>query len=161
MLAPGTYYVTDSSDPDSGVKPAKPFKFEVTGSASGATLPRAAGQITAKEYGFQISGLKAGRNEVRFRNTGKEMHHALLFGEAPGATKAQVMRFFATQGKAKGKPPLDFSKMSGTTVLDGGTDQNTEVDLKPGRYAVVCLLSDRAGGPPHVAKGMFSEVTVK
>jgi hypothetical protein len=161
VLAPGSYYMTDSADPDSGVKPAKPFQFEVTGAPSGAALPKAPAQITAREYGYTFSGLKAGKNEVHFQNTGKELHHALFFGEAAGATRAQVLKYFTSQGKVKGKPPIDFSTSSATTVLDGGTEQNTELDLKPGKYAIVCFLTDRAGGPPHIAKGMFAEVTVK
>jgi hypothetical protein len=45
-------------------------------------------------------------------------------------------------------------------VLAGGTRENLPLDLKPGRYALLCFASDRAGGPPHVAKGMLDEVTV-
>jgi hypothetical protein len=161
VLAPGSYYMTDSSDPDSGVKPAEPFEFKVTGPPSAAALPKTSAQITAREYGYTFSGLKAGRNEVHFQNTGKELHHALFFGEAAGATRAEVLKYFTSQGKVKGKPPIDFSTSSATTVLDGGTEQNTELDLKPGKYAIVCFLTDRAGGPPHIAKGMFAEVTVK
>jgi hypothetical protein len=40
----------------------------------------------------------------------------------------------------------------------GGT---FEIDLESGRtYAVVCFLPDRAGGPPHAAKGMLSVFSV-
>jgi hypothetical protein len=45
--------------------------------------------------------------------------------------------------------------------LDGGEEQLTEVDLKPGNYALMCFIPDRAGGPPHVAKGMISGATVR
>ena len=34
------------------------------------------------------------------------------------------------------------------------------MELKAGKYAFVCFISDRAGGPPHVAKGMINEVVV-
>ncbi|WP_354697999.1 hypothetical protein DSM112329_03659 [Paraconexibacter sp. AEG42_29] len=160
-LVPGDYYVTDSTDPDSGVTPAKPYRFTVTGPVSEGALPAAPATVIAKDYGFTFAGLKAGKNTIRFENTGKELHHALFFGEAPGATRAEVLKFFSARGEVPGKPPLDFARMSGTTVLDGGLAQNTELDLKPGRYAVVCFVSDRAGGPPHLAKGMFAEITVK
>ncbi len=37
-----------------------------------------------------------------------------------------------------------------------------DVDLtKSGKYAALCFIPDRQGGPPHVAKGMVSELTVK
>ena len=34
------------------------------------------------------------------------------------------------------------------------------LELRQGRYALVCFLSDRKGGPPHVVKGMVTEVDV-
>jgi hypothetical protein len=34
------------------------------------------------------------------------------------------------------------------------------LDLKPGRYAFYCFISDRQGGPPHAVKGMVAEVEV-
>jgi hypothetical protein len=32
---------------------------------------------------------------------------------------------------------------------------------KPGKYALLCFVSDRKGGPPHVAQGMLAEITVR
>ena len=46
-------------------------------------------------------------------------------------------------------------------MLDAGRAQIDELELEAGRYAFVCFLTDRAGGPPHVAKGMLSEVTIE
>lgn len=52
--------------------------------------------------------------------------------------------------------------MRGTTVLDGGAKQVTQLELaKPGKYALLCFIQDRAGGPPHIAKGMIAEVDVR
>ena len=36
-----------------------------------------------------------------------------------------------------------------------------ETELEKGNYAFFCFVSDRAGGPPHVAKGMVSDVVVE
>jgi len=46
-------------------------------------------------------------------------------------------------------------------VIDGGIAQNIELDLEAGKYAVVCFIQDRKGGPPHGAKGMISELVVE
>ena len=46
-------------------------------------------------------------------------------------------------------------------MLDGGREQIDELELVAGRYALVCFLTDRAGGPPHVAQGMVSELTIE
>ena len=45
-------------------------------------------------------------------------------------------------------------------MLDSGVKQVFQGTLQPGKYALVCFLPDRAGGPPHVAKGMIVEVDV-
>ncbi len=66
-----------------------------------------------------------------------------------------------SEGEAGGPPPIDFAKGVGTTVIDGGIAQNISLDLKAGKYAVVCFISDRAGGKPHAAKGMLEELTVE
>ena len=46
-------------------------------------------------------------------------------------------------------------------MIDGGSKQITELDLeKPCKYAPLYFVSDRKGGPPHVAQGMIAEITV-
>ena len=37
----------------------------------------------------------------------------------------------------------------------------TEITLTAGRYAMLCFLQDRTGGPPHFMKGMLTEVVIK
>jgi hypothetical protein len=34
-----------------------------------------------------------------------------------------------------------------TAVLDGGTTQVTDLRLNKGKYALVCFIQDRKGGP--------------
>ena len=46
-------------------------------------------------------------------------------------------------------------------MIDGGTKQVAQLELRKGKYALVCFIADRAGGPPHVAKGMLQEVAVE
>ena len=46
-------------------------------------------------------------------------------------------------------------------MLEGGTSQVVTANLEPGKYAFFCFISDKAGGPPHVVKGMVSEVNVE
>jgi hypothetical protein len=133
-------------------------EFEVTGEPAGGELPSAPATIEAKEYSFTASGLKAGKNTILFENTGKEPHFAAAVAFAEGATLDDVKKFFETE---KGKPPLDESKSFDTPVVDGGRSQLVELDLAPGKYALICFIPDRAGGPPHVAKGMISETEVR
>lgn len=46
-------------------------------------------------------------------------------------------------------------------MLDGGVSQPVEFTGKPGKYAFFCFIADTKGGPPHVVKGMISEVVVQ
>ena len=61
----------------------------------------------------------------------------------------------------KGKPPFREEGGFDTAVVEGGTEQAFGAKLEAGKYALVCFIPDRAGGPPHVAKGMVSEAVVE
>ncbi len=160
-LNPGTHYLIDTSDPDFEGTPAKIASFTVTAGDSQAKLPSVAAQITASEYDFEAANLQAGTNQVRFQNTGTEVHHAILFPLLGDATIADAEKFFKTEGKPSGPPPLDFENGASMTALDGGTDQVADLTLKSGRYAAVCFITDRAGGPPHFVKGQIAELSVE
>ncbi|SRR5712691_6932975 len=160
-LRPGNYIVYDApfQNEGRGVKfGLASFKVE-GGTNGGGELPKAVAKIEAYEYGFRVSGLSVGKNTIEFSNTGTEAHHIIAVPYKPGATLAEVRKAFMKEGGAN--PPLDFAHVAYTARIDGGTKQITELDLdKPGKYALLCFVSDRKGGPPHVVQGMIAEVTV-
>jgi len=165
QLAPGKYFILDTGEPEgedvkSYAETGATAELEVTGEAGGDELPKADAKVTAEDYSFTTSGLKAGRNNIEFDNTGKELHHMIAFPYRKGATLAAVKKVFEEEGRPSGPPPVDFDGIVATAVLEGGTKQVTSLELKGGKYALVCFVSDRKGGPPHVAKGMISEATV-
>ena len=152
VLEPGTYYGFTSSD-------GSFTSFDVTGEESGDELPETGATISAYEYGFKAEGLEAGSGPVRFENTGAQPHHVIAFPIIGDAKIGEVKAFFKTE---KGKPPVAFEQETSTAVVEGGSGQLVDLDLsKPGRYALVCFISDRQGGPPHALKGMVSEVEVE
>jgi hypothetical protein len=171
-LAPGRYVIWDDEGGDDDDAPGNDElgakgEFMVTGEAVDAELPAVAATVTAtdegtdtkdKKYDFMFEGLKAGTNQVRFENTGDQLHHALFFPIIGNKTIADVRKAFASE---KGPPPVDFENGVGTTVIDGGIAQNIELELKAGRYAVICFLSDRKGGKSHAEQGMMKELTVE
>jgi len=136
-------------------------RFEVTGDASDAELPAADATITARDFSFTSSGLRAGVNEVTFDNTGREIHHVIAFPLAEGRTEADFRRFIASDGRGGGPPPVDFERGTGSSAFDGGTSGNVQLRLVRGDYVLVCFISNRAGGPPHATFGMVNEVTVE
>ena len=104
---------------------------------------------------------RRGLDKLRFENSGDQLHHALFFPLAKGKTIKDAEAAFTSDQEPTGPPPVDFANGVGTTVIDGGIAQNITLDLKAGSYAVICFLSDRDGGKPHVAQGMIKELTVE
>ena len=152
VLEPGTYYGFTSGTQGH-------MSFDVTGEASDAEVPDADATVSAFEYGFKAEGLKSGENQIRFENIGAQPHHMLAFPIIGNATVEDVKKFVKTE---KGKPPVDFEQEVSTAVLEGQDTQLVDLEFgKPGRYALLCFISDRQGGPPHAVKGMVAEVEVE
>ena len=135
-------------------------EFEVTGDGTG-TLASTSGTITASEYAFEAGPLKAGDVQLTFDNSGKEAHHIVGLPINPGKTVKDVADFLKEEDEASGPPPFTEKGGFDTAILDGGTEQAFGAKLKAGKYALICFIPDRAGGPPHVAQGMVSEAVVE
>lgn len=157
VLEPGTYYAFDTEGSDGPPDPSTLSGLEVTGEESDDSLDSDA-RISAFEYGFESEGLAAGENEFVFENKGAQPHHVIALRIVGDSTIEDVDEFFRTEG---GKPPIEEGPTSGTAVVEAGESQLASFDLDPGRYALVCFISDRQGGPPHVVKGMIDELEVE
>lgn len=151
VLEPGSYTIIDT-EPHNPVN----AELEVTGEAGEAKLPKADATVTASEYTFETSGLKAGKNTILFENTGKQLHHLIANPVKQGTTPAQVIKFFKTEEKSANPFRGGEEATVGTSVIDTGMSQVVDLDLKAGSYAFVCFIPDRAGGPPHALKGMVT-----
>lgn len=165
VLEEGTYHAVDtgSSGEDNAENHAENggfASFEVSGGDGDEDLSDADASIEMNEYSFVAEGLKAGTNRFVLRNAGDELHHTIAVKMNEGATIAQVREFFASEGPSEGPPPVDFESIQTTAVLDAGGEQIDGLELEAGSYALLCFITDRAGGPPHVAKGMLREVEV-
>jgi uncharacterized cupredoxin-like copper-binding protein len=155
VLEPGTYYALSTAG--SGPDPGSLASVEVSGDESDEEL-EADATVTASEYQFEADGLKAGENEIDFRNAGAQPHHLLISKLVGDATAEDVEKAFKSGGS---KPPIEQKGGVATAVIEGGESQLVNFDLKPGRYAFYCFISDRQGGPPHALKGMVDEVEVE
>lgn len=170
-LKPGKYFILDTGEPEGDDVPSyaesgATAELRVRGPASTAKLPMAPATITtddgADTYTITASGLTPGKNTVEFTNDGRELHHVIAFPYNKGTTLADVKRTFKEQeGGPSGPPPVDFEGGVGTAVLDRRTKQIAQLELKRGKYALVCFISDRKGGPSHAEKGMVAETTVR
>ena len=157
-LEAGTYYVLPQSDED--VSPEDLAKFTVTG--EDGDLPEADGTVSAVEYSFSADDLKAGEQTLQLENKGGTWHHFLASKLKDGATIDQAKKFLESEGQGGGPPPFDIENNAiESSVIDAGKSELVTANLEPGRYAFFCFISDKAtGGPPHVVKGMVSEVEV-
>ena len=166
ILQPGTYYVFDLGEGEGDSVPSfaeqgATATIEVTGDVGDAELPESDATVTTTEYSFATDGLVVGPNRIRFDNSGDELHHIIAIPYESGATLEQVKAFATSDAPPDGPPPVDFARASVTAALEGGDSQITELFLDSGKYAFICFVSDRAGGPPHAAKGMINEVVVE
>ena len=166
VLEEGTYYLVDVGEPEGDDVPSHAesgatMTLEVSGGDDGAELPAADASIQMADYNFVTEGLRAGANRFLLTNTGKEIHHTLMVPIQGDATIGEVREFLLSEGPPTGAPPVSFEKLTGTSALDGGGEQIQELELEAGRWAFLCFITDRAGGPPHVAKGMVREVTIE
>ncbi|HEU0019687.1 MAG TPA: hypothetical protein VFQ14_05285 [Thermoleophilaceae bacterium] len=165
VLRPGTYYVldTESAQGSEQVNARKGgvAKFEVTGEeVADAELPETDATITAEDFSFETAGIVPGDNRLTFENTGKQLHHVIALPIAKGSTIADVKKFVSEE-ESDGPPPVDFESAKSSAVIDGGQAQVIEMPFKKGKYALVCFITNRDGGPPHVAMGMIDELDVK
>ncbi len=160
-LKAGTYAVLAGDDAPKGPL----TRIEVKGEGGPEFEPPAA-KVAATEYAFSGEGVKSGE-PVLLENAGGEWHHFLASRLKPDATIADAKKFLRTQ---KGEPPfagkqqeesVDPENGIESTVLEGGVSQVVDFTGKPGKYAFFCFIADKKGGPPHVVKGMISEVTVE
>lgn len=156
-LEAGTYYVLPS-----GADQQPLTKIAVSGDENGAELPEADGEVDAAEYAFTSDGLPSGESKILLDNKGGTWHHFLASPLKPDATIEQAKEFLSSEGQGGGPPPFAGEENPvSSTVMDAGVKQVVDLNLEPGRYAFFCFVADKqTGGPPHVVKGMVSEVEV-
>lgn len=157
VLKPGDYYAFDlesSGAPDPQTIPVT----KVTGEESDEEIEEGDATVEAAEYVFNAETLPSGEVEIAFDNIGAQPHHLIASPIKGDATAEDVEKAFKEE---KGPPPLEEKGTVSTAVLEGGEGQLVTMDLKPGRYALYCFITDREGGPPHALKGMVDEVEVE
>ena len=142
------------------------FKRVTVTGTGGTTEPTADVTLTAHDYGFDTSQLKAGTQTVLFKNIGpKQWHFADILEFPKGVTVAQaqtdVTKLLASQGPPPAGVPTS-TDLGGSQAASPGSANTFSLTLAKGRtYVVLCFISDRQGGPPHaIAHHMYKIFTV-
>lgn len=107
--------------------------------------------VEAADYSFTAPDtLPSGPTTFHLTNIGKELHHIVLIK----ATQAEVMEL-----KPGVPPPAGLVVLGGPNAAAPGGTAEATVDLTPGEYTMVCLISS-SDGKLHIQKGMVRPLTV-
>ena len=171
LLEPGAYIVWHEglTEDEDAPPPIVGTAVEVT-EGGDAELPDGDGEIVARDYDFEVD--VSGPGTMVFRNEGPDqLHHAVLvdFGTNSPEVAEQAIGPLVQSGEDD--PPPDIEgfdmeqvnfDMAGSGVFGPGLGGTFEAEVTPGNtYAVVCFISDRAGGPPHaIGMEMYEVFTV-
>lgn len=157
-LTPGHYFILCDDSGVPGKRRTDTLHFqrgmitplEVTGTG-GTELPPAEDTLTAGDYWFDTSQLRAGRHTVLFRNVGpEEWHVSALLEFPPGTTKAQAEDAMAEMLKGH-RLQAGVKALHGGEAASPGYGNTFTATFTKGRvYVVLDFLSDRSGGPPHL-----------
>lgn len=166
VLAPGTYYVADTQErPTRGVVDITNavkggiVRIEVRGDGGGE-LPSTRATIVASDSGYETKGIVAGTNRVTFRNAGREHHQAVALPVRPGVPLRKLERELLDRLLYWNWVPVAVPHDRATAALEAGGEQVTELSFRPGRYLLLCFVSDWDGGPAQWREGMLSELEV-
>ena len=123
--------------------------------AAAATAPN---EVTVRAADFAYTApaeIPAGMTTFRLANDGPNLHHLQIVRLDSAKTFADLRQALQKAGPLPGWAVV----VGGPNAPDPKTEANATLDMRPGRYALVCFV-DLPDGVPHVAKGMVKELTV-
>lgn len=166
-LNPGTYYLMDIGALANGAPQSEPptlTTLHIKGSANGngrlgnysATV-----RLTSADR-FQVSGHLPSHGSVLVRNVSDTIHFMSITPVKKGTTDADIQKIFnAPPSSAPSGPPpfVDTTRPSaGADVQSPGRSLRLTYSLPPGRYVLLCFVSDDKTGMPHAIMGMHKVV---
>lgn len=124
--------------------------------ASGRAAPTADNVMRLLDYTFALeTPLRSGFQTLEVQNLGPEPHEVAIVKLAAGMTLADVEAWL---NDPQGPPPATVA--GAVSALAPSLTAYLELDLTPGAYVLLCLVS-APDGRPHVAHGMIQQVTVR
>lgn len=112
--------------------------------------------VHAKDFAFAgPAQIPAGMTTIHLINDGPNIHHVELVRLDSGKTLKDLETALALPAT----PPSWAVFVGGPNAPDPTKESSATLDLKPGTYAMICLV-DVPGGVPHFAKGMIAPLTV-
>jgi plastocyanin len=114
--------------------------------------------VVLDEYTFGEPGADSySSSTFGFVNDGEQIHEAVVYELASGATFDDAVAWFAEPADAEAPVTI----VGGIGPLSPGLSSMVSLDLEPGDYVFACFIPDAADGAPHVVKGMVEPVTIE
>ena len=130
----------------------------VEAASSGEPAPRADATLRLNDFAFTLNGpLRAGARTVHLVNDGRQAHEVVLIRLAEGASAQD----FIERYRPGGLPNSAGRETGGVTGIDPGRQAYMHLQLRSGRYGLLCFLADPVTGAPHFSRGMFMDIEVK
>jgi hypothetical protein len=133
--------------------------FATNDQSSNAPVPAPDARVTLRDYSFGGATTLPRDGTVQVLNTGKVLHHTLIFPLRKGVDTKKLVRDIKAgkePGSAFAGPPSAL-----TEIVSPKTTNDVEERLTPGKNLLVCFLQDTPKKPPHAALGMVKVVTVR
>lgn len=116
--------------------------------------------FTAKDFAFEgPDTIQSGMTTIVLHNDGPSLHHLMLVRLDSGKTVADLKTAFADLKPGLDMPPAWAVPSGGVNPPMPGSDTQATLMIKPGNYAIVCVV-DVPDHVPHVDKGMIKSLTV-
>lgn len=133
--------------------------FATSGESSNAPVPPADARVTLRDYSFGGASTLPRNGTIQVLNTGKVLHHTLVFPLRKGVDTKKLVRDI----KAGKEPRSAFAGPPSalTELVSPQTTNDVEERLTPGKNLLVCFIQDGPKKPPHAALGMVKVVTVR
>ena len=114
--------------------------------------------VRTRDYAFEAPDtISSGPTTFRLINQGPDFHHVWLVRLDGGKTVGDLVSRLVTEHGPMPEWAVDFGGPN-TPGAPGGSTSAT-VDLKPGNYAMICLIP-APDGQLHIMKGMFRPLVV-
>ena len=130
----------------------------VTAEKTGGVEPTTDVMVRLSDYNFTVTpGLSAGHHMLRVENDAAQAHELVIVELAPGKGITDIAKWVDVDmmnGPPPGKP------IGGLSAIAKGRRGFVPVDLKPGRYGMICFFPDAKDGKAHSTKGMYKEFTI-
>jgi uncharacterized cupredoxin-like copper-binding protein len=161
-LEPGSYVMVCFVPSPGGTTPhvmkGMMAEFTATAASSGASEAVADATVHLSDYTFTVDKpLVAGHRVLKVVNDAKQDHEAILIELAPGKTAADLGNW-VEKDMMKGPPP--GKPIGGMAAIAHGRTATFPVDLKAGKYGLICFVPDAKDGKSHFMHGMAKEITV-